>query len=807
MDTLRQDIRYGLRSMRRSRGFTLTVLLTLGVGIGANTAIFSFVDAMLLRPLPYPDPNRMVMVWEDFSASGGPEREWFTPPDLRDLRERSTTLDAVSGLVNWGPSLTGAGDPEVLMGSLVQANWFDFVAVAPERGRAFLPEDEQGDGRVVILSQGLWQRRFGGDESIVGRDIQLNGEAYRVVGVMPAGFSAPFLQTDIWGPLTTETFGTGCTTSRSCYVVRVLARMREGVTDDAVRNDLAVLATAIREEAPGEKQGMAFRVDSLRDQLTSNVRPALWALLGAVGLLLLVACVNIANLLLAKGAAREREMAVRTAIGARSRTILRQLLVESALLGLAGGLVGILLSLWGVSLLRGMSPAGTPRLDEVAVDGRILLFAISLSLLTSVLFGLAPALQLARTDLARVLREAGSIRGSRARKRLRGGLVVAEMALALTLLAGAGLLLRSFARLQSVDPGFNPENVLAVSIAFPRSRYEEPAKTNAAVSLLIERLSTRSGVEAVGGTTIIPLNPGDNDVSFLIEGQPAPQDRTEVPVAWYRQITPGYFDAIGMRLQRGRGFTPEDRAGSMPVAIINETLARRHWLGGDAIGQRITSDPDEPWTTIVGVVADTRHTGPDQPTRGELFLPLAQQPARFITLAVRTAGDPLALVPAVRAEVSAIDPDLPLGRTTTMEEALDQAVALPRLYLSFFAFFAAVALVLAGVGLYGVVSQTVAQRTSEIGVRMALGAGARDVARLVLGQALTLVMLGVVAGTALALSLSRSLSRLLFDVSSTDPATFVTIVIVLAAVALVASWLPARRATRVDPLHALRGDV
>ena len=808
MDALRQNLRYALRTMRRSPGFTLTVLLTLGIGIGANTAIFSFVDTLLLRPLPYEDPDRIVMVWEDFGSTGGPEQEWFTPPDFRDV-QAATSLEAVAGLVNWGPSLTGEGEPERLVGATVSPAWFDVVRVNPALGRAFRAEEDRGDGRVVVLSHALWQRRFGGEVGVVGRTVQLNGVAHEVVGVMPEDFAPPFMVgTELWRPFTSTSFSEGCMNSRGCYVMRTIARIRADVSLEQVQAELDGIAAAIREQAPGDKAGMALDAVRLQDQVTGPVQPALLALMGAVGLLLLIACVNIANLLLARSASREREVAVRTAIGARRGAILRQLLVESGVLGLSGGAVGILLSLWGVQLLRGMSPAGTPRLEDVAVDGRVLLFALALSLLTGVLFGLAPAAQLVRTDLSRALREAAGPRTSGSRRRMRSALVVVELAIAMTLLAGAGLLMRSFLHIQAVDPGFQPENVLVANIALPASRYPDAARSAALFEELANGLAARDGIVAAGASTIVPLSGGDTDVGFVIEGRPLPQSNVDAPTAWYRQVTPGYLEAMGIRLLRGRGIEATDRPGTPQVGLVNETLARRLWPQGDAIGARISAEgPDGPWTTIVGIVGDVRQLGPDQPARGELFLPLAQVPSGGTALVVRTTGDPLAALPAVRAAVRDIDPDVPVANITTMDEAMRQATALPRLYISFFGFFALVALVLAAIGIYGVTSYAVSQRTPEIGVRMALGAAAGDVLRLVLGQALVLVGAGLLTGLVLALALSRLLTGLLFDLSPTDPVTFVVIGGILALVALVASWLPAHRATRVNPLRALRTDA
>lgn len=803
MDRLRVDLRFALRSVSRSPLFAFTVILTLGLGIGANTAIFSFVDALLLRSLPYPDSDRMVMVWQDFSATGGPEQEWFTPPDFEDLASSVPSIEAVTPLMGFGPNLTGAGDPERLTGLLVTPDYFTVVGTEPAIGRAFDALDAERDGRVVVLGHGLWQRRFGGDPGVVGSTIQLNDVAYTVVGVMPAGFRPPFAAAEIWRPYRREIFGGGC--GRGCYVMQVMARLRPGVTPQQASADLGVLARSIEEIAPGEKQGLILRAVPLRRQLAGQTRPALLALLGAVGLLLLVACVNIANLLLARATGREREMAVRTAIGANRPALFQLLLTESAVLGLAGGAAGILVAFWGVDVLVAMSPPGTPRLDEVAMNARAFGFAGAAALTTALLFGLVPAIQLSATGVTETLRETGGSRAGAGRRRVRGALVVAETAIALTLLVGAGLLMRSFLRLQAVDAGFDAANALAVPVVLPSARYPDAAQQNEFYRELTERLSARPGVVAVGAASILPLTGDNTDVSFVAEGRPLPTSREEASAANYRSATPGYLPAMGIRLLRGRGILESDRAGAPLVAVINETMANRYWPGEDPVGVRFsTESTDGPWTTVVGVVADVHHDGLDLPVRPEMWVPVQQLPAAALTLVVRASGDPVDLLPSVRSEVRMLDPDLPLGAVSTLEQLVSQSVAVPRLFVAFFSFFAFVAVLLAAVGIYGVTAYTVGQRTQEIGVRIAFGADARGVVGMIVGQAMRIAAAGIIIGVLAALALSRTLASLLFDLSPTDPLTFMALVLLLSTVSLFACWLPARRAARVRPIEALR---
>jgi len=803
MDRRLADLRFALRSAVRSPLFALTVIATLGLGIGANTAIFSFVDALLIRSLPYPDPGRMAVVWQDFSASGGPAQEWFTPPDYEDLVENATTLEASSPLRGFQANLTGAGEPERLQGLAVTPGYFEVAGVRPAVGRAFDARETAADARVLVISHDLWMRRFAGDPAAVGRAIELNGTSWMVVGVMPRGFRPPFAPADAWRPYRREQFGAGC--GRSCYVMQVIARVRPGASPEQVAADLGRLSDYIIARAPAAKAGLRLRAVPLQAQLAGPTGPALFALLGAVGLLLLVACVNIANLLLARAGGREREMAIRTAIGASRGSLLGQLLSESVVLGMAGGAAGVLLAYWGVDLLIAMSPPGTPRLDEVAMDGRALGFAAATSILTALLFGLVPALHLSGTGVADSLREAGGMRAGTGRRRIRSLFVVAETAIALTLLAGAGLLMRSFLRLQAVDAGFDASHALTVPLILPQARYPGPAQRDEFWGRLVDRLGARPGVTAAAGVSVLPLSGTNTDIDVNIEGRPPATTREDQTVANYRSVTPGFIEAMGMRLLRGRGITPADRADAAGVAVINETMAARWWPGEDAIGKRFSSDsPDGPWLTVVGMVADVHHDGLDQPVRPEMWLPVEQVPDPGLTLVVRTDGDPLDIVPVARAEVRSLDPELPLGQVSTLDRLVADSVAVPRLFVAFFGFFALVAMLLAAVGIYGVTAYTVGQRTQEIGVRIALGADARVVVGMIVGQAMRVAAAGIAIGVAGALALSRSLRSLLFELSPTDPATFIGIVALLAVVSFLACWLPARRAAGVRPVEALR---
>jgi putative ABC transport system permease protein len=693
-----------------------------------------------------------------------------------------------------------------LTGLIVSTDYFRVTGVAPAIGRGFAADDATGDGRTVVISHALWQRAFGGDRAIVGRTVMLSGTEYQVIGIMPAGFRAPFQAADIFRPYTTDTFGAGCRGSRGCYVLQVLARMRADVPVEQGMSDIAAVGAAVRERAADQKQGMVFRTVPLKEQLTGTVEPALIALLAAVGLLLLIACVNVANLLLARAAGREREIAVRTAIGASRSTLLRQLLTESVMVGLLGGAAGVLIAFWGVDLLVLMSPPGTPRIEDVAVNGRALGVALLLAISTGLLFGLVPALHLARLDIGATLKEAGALREGVRRRRARSALVVAETAIALTLLAGAGLMMRSFLQLQAVDPGFEPRDAATLQVLLPAARYPEAVHLDQFRDAIEQRIAAKPGVVAVGGATLLPLSGTTSDTDFMIEGQPAPT-AGNAPVVHFRSVTPGYFTAMGMTLLRGRTLTDQDRSDAPGVVVINQTMADRYWPGENAIGKRITtSSPEGPWTTVVGVVRDMRHFGLDAPVRPEMYLPYAQVSARQYNIVVRTRDRAAEILPVVRTELRALDPDLPVTGMQTLETIVGQSVAMPRLFVSFFGFFAAVALLLAGIGIYGVTAHAVSQRTQEIGVRIALGADRREVMVMIVGQSMKVAAAGLAIGIVAALLLARLLGSLLFELSPYDPVTFVTIALLLATVAFAASFTPARRAATVDPVKALRRD-
>jgi predicted permease len=808
VDHFRQDIRYALRTWVRNPLFAITIVLTLGLGIGANTAIFSFVDTMLLRPLPYPDPDDVVVVWQDFSATGGPEQEWFTPPDYADLVAQAGTLEAVSTIAGWNPNLTGVEQAQRLSGLAVSPGYFTIAGTAPVLGRAFTDAESAAGAAVAVISDGLWRTTFGADPDILGSTIQLMGSPWTVVGVMPPEFEPPFQQADIWRPFTRDFFGPGCMESRACYVTQVLARLHQAVSIEQARMELAVFSAGLRESDPGEKAGVEVRIVPLREQLAGPVGPPLLALLGAVGLVLLIACVNVANLLLAKAARREREVAVRTAIGASRGTLFRQLLTESVLVGLAGGAAGVLVAFWGVDVLVAMSPPVAPRLAEVGVDLRGLGMAFTLSLATGLLFGLAPALHLSRVDVHESLKETSGGGGSRQRSRLRNILVAAEVAIAIMLLAGAGLMARSLLRLQAVDPGFDPSHAAAVQLLVPQASYAESDEANALYDALIGRLSSYPTVSAAGAVSILPMAGFTSDTGFLIEGRPLPPERAAQPVADYRSATPGYLEAAGLRLLRGRWLEASDRAGVGEVIVINESFARRYWPNEDAIGKRVSyRGPEGPYSTVVGIVADVRHRGLDQPTRPEMYMSYLQLPARQMYVVARTReSDAATVVAQIRSIVNDLDRDLPLAGQTTLDGLVGQSVAVPRLFVAFFGFFAFVALLLAAVGIYGVTAHAVSRRSREIGIRIALGADARRVVAWIVGQSMIVTLSGLAFGMLAALALAGSIGDLLFELSPTDPLTFATVAAILAAVALLASWVPARRAARLQPMTSLRSE-
>ncbi|HEU4508115.1 MAG TPA: ABC transporter permease [Pyrinomonadaceae bacterium] len=806
IEMLWQDLRYGLRMLARNRGFTVVAVIALAVGIGANSAIFSVVNTVLLRPLPYTDPDRLVMVWEEGTPDGFPINSASAANyiDWRDQNQVFTDA-AVIGRVTF--NLTGAGEPERLDGRRVSANLFPLLGVQPHVGRTFsAEEDGPGANRVVMLSHALWQRRFGAQPDIVGKHLTLSGETYEVVGVMPPQFQFPSRNDQLWVPIA---FTPQQAANRGNNSFEVLARLKPGVTREQAEAEMDAIAARLQQQYPDVVKSKGCVVIPLHEQLVGDIKPALLILLGAVGFVLLVACANVANLLLARAAARHKEIALRLALGARRGRIVRQLMTESLLLSAMGGVVGLLLAIAGVSLLKTFIPDNTSQVTAVNVDANVLAFTLGVSLLTGLIFGLAPALQASRFNLNEALKEGGrdSSAGGHG-SHIRSLLVIAEVAVSLVLLIGAGLLIHSFVRLRSVDPGFRTDNLLTMRIALPKLKYPDHATRTAFHDELLRRVTAVPGVRSAAVTNWIPLTLQGDTFGVTVEGRPDPGAQN-MPDVVTRVVSFDYLNTMGIQLLRGRPFDhQQDKVDSPPVAIISETTARRLWPDEDPLGKRLKAggaDSDEPWIAVIGVAEDVRQFQLTAEPRLQMYLP-SVQPAFFVPghLVVRTDIDPMSLAGAVRQAVWEIDKDQPVSDVRSMDEIFAESIAHQRFSMLMLGVFAAVAMLLGTVGIYGVVSYTVAQRTHEIGVRMALGAGTGNVLSLIVGHALKLTLIGVLVGLPVAFVLSRLTESLLFGVTPTDPATFVAIPLMLIAAAALASYLPARRATRIDPVIALR---
>jgi putative ABC transport system permease protein len=804
------DLRYGMRSLVKQPGFTVVAVLTLTLGIGANTAIFSVVNAVLLRPLPYRDAERLV-VPVSVNPSRGIEDGSISYADYLDWK-RENIFAAVASLDNTNTHADlsgGTGEPERVGMAVVTEDYFAVLAVTPLLGRAFQPDDYStpGPARALVISDTLWQRYYGGDPQIIGRNIYLNGRPYPVVGVVPKTAVWPN-DRDIFVPLAVGPNPDASLLRRDNMIFLGLARLKTDTPIEQTNAALATIARRLEQDHPESRKGWSNSATPLLDHVVGKqLRASLLVLLAAVGLVLLIACINVANLLLARAAVRAREMAIRLAVGAGRLRLIRQLLTESLLLALLGGGLGFLLAIWGVELLKSFAPADTPRLAEIKVNAGMLVFTLVVTLITALLCGLMPAWQATRSDLNYTLKEASrSTAGGPRGRRWRAALVVAEMALSLMLLVGAGLMIRSFARVQQIDPGLKPEALLTMEITAARVRYPDEARVLAFYRELVERVKATPGVESAAVSSALPLGGGGFYLGrvFLAEGQPEPPAGADAEGQW-NVISPGYFKTMGTRLIKGRDFDEHDTPESNPVIILNESLARKIFPNEDPLGKRIRSWRDEnKLREIVGVVADVRYFGREDEPRGLVYVPHTQNSWRAMALNVRTQSEPSAVVGAIRNQIKAVDKDLAVANIKTMSSILANSVAPRSWSMLLLTVFAGAAATLAAIGIYGVLSYVVAQRVGEIGVRLALGAQATDVFKLMIGQGMRLALIGVVLGLALSVALTRLMKSLLYGVSATDPLTFAGVALLLALVALVACWVPARRATKIDPLIALR---
>jgi putative ABC transport system permease protein len=812
MGALLFDLRYAARRLRHSPGFTLVVVLTLALGIGANSAIFSVINTVLLRQLPYRDPGRLVTIYHYY-----PSLKMEAPvsaPGFKAYRDRTHDFAGLAVESQWNVNLTGIGEPERLAGTKVSAQFFSTLGVAPLYGRVFrAEEDAMGHEHEVVLSYGLWQRDFGGEPSVIGKQASLNGETYDIVGVMPASFVDPWGKlTEIWSPIALNP-ALFVPNNYTNEFMPLTARLKPGVTVEQAVRDMAAFAEQLKKEYPNQFSARwTLEVKTLDEVNTGPVRPALLVLLGAVGFVLLIACANVANLMLARAAARHKEVAIRTALGADRWSLVRQLLAESVLLSVIGGAVGLLLAGVSIQGLVAMNPGNIPGIRDLAIDERVVLFTLVISLVTGVLFGLVPALHTSHENLHGTLKEGGrSGTADRAGQLTRRVLVVAEVALALALLTGGGLLLKSFERLQGVDPGFNPRNVLTFGLALPAARYPNDTAQAAFFNAAIARMAQVPGVKAVGATSVMPFGGGWSTSSFNVEGFVVPPN-TNSPWGDTRIVAGGFFAALQVPLLRGRVFNDGDAITSPRVAVVDDEFVRRFYKPGDEpIGKRVYFGPvaatdSTKYITIVGVVGHTKHEGLDATPRVQLYLDESQAASNLnsMQVAVRTSGDPRTYVSAIRSAIHEIDRDMPMSKVNTLDVLVENSMGQRRLSTVLLGVFAGLALLLASIGIYGVMSYTVAQRTRELGVRVALGATRHSVLGLVMRQGVTIALIGVAVGLCGAFGLTRLIATQLFDVKATDPATFATVTVVLLLVAVVATLVPALRATRVDPITALR---
>ena len=795
MTSLWQDIRYALRVLDRSRGFSAVAIVCLALGVGANTAIFSVVNTVLLRPLPFFDAGRLAMVRE--VSPDGASNLSVSPEHYVEWKDRAQSVESIAAYAAWNPNLTGVDEPERLAGLRATADLFRVLGVPPVSGRAWTREDEEKRERLVVVSYSFWLRRFGGDPGILGRSLRLDGESYRVAGIMPPNFRFPQRDVEVWAPMAVD-----ATRYRGEHNLQVVLRRQADSSWDQARAECTVLMQRMLERERASARTWIAELTPLRDWYASGSQRTLWLLLGTVGLVLLMACANVANLLLAHGAAREQEMTIRSSLGATRGRLIAQLLTESVCLGVLGGGLGLVLSEWGRDGLLALLPGGLAfHFGSVAVDWRVLIFTLTLSLASALICGVVPALQMSHPNLTP---HAATARASASR--LRGWLLVSETALALILLAGAGLLIRSFALLYQVDPGFAVDNVLTARINLPASRYNDQQMA-AFFEQAQDRLAGQPGVRASAAVTNLPLSGSNNGGYITFEGRPAPPPGADTPSANRMIVTHGYFETLQIRFREGRTFTRQDRAGALPVVIVNEAMAKLYWPGESPVGRRIkrgTPNAKFPWMTVVGVIADVKHGGMMTETGPTVFLPYPQMPERGMTLVVRGDTHPEALAGPVRAVIRAIDPDQPVAAIRTFRDVYWGSLAPRGMALVWMGIFAALALILAATGIYGVVAASVARRTREFGIRMALGAGRPDLLRMALRQAMMPVLTGVALGLAGAAALTSLLEGLIYGITAQDLPTFACAAVLLMLIALAASYIPARRAVALDPVAALR---
>jgi putative ABC transport system permease protein len=796
------DLKFAFRQLLKNPGFTAVAVLTLALGIGANTAVFSVFHAAMLKPLPYPDPDRLVTL-TDWHKKGYTRGTSY--PNFVDLRAQNTVCEEMAALSNTAYNLAGDGEPERVLAQRISAGFFPLLGVNPMMGRWFQPEDDRlNAARVAIISHGLWQRRFSGRADILGRAVILNEQIYTIVGIMPADFrtvTGNLYQSvdrprEVWTPLATDTTASG----RGTVFLRMIGRLKPGITIDAAASELNTIAERLAQQFPNNNAGFGVRVRGMHRDLGEEIWPAVWILMGAVVILLAIACANVANLFLVRAAARAGEMTVRAALGASRSRIVRQLLTESALIAFTGGILGTILAWTGVDMLRRLVASGAIPIHVTNVNLVVLGFTLAISLGAGFIFGLAPALHAAKVNLNDALKGAARATGASARSRLRNVFVVAEVAFALTLLAGAGLVVKSLGHLLRVNPGFRPENLLTMRVHLPGAKYDEPMKSRVFYDALLERLQALPGVESVGAVSDLPMSGNISTSDFRIEGKPSSPG--EMIYTDFQVATADYFSAMGISLLKGRLFSEQDHGQARAVALINEHMASKFWPSEDAIGQRIRIGGQR--YEIIGVVGNVRHFGLSAAMRAETYVPHTQRAARSMMLAIRAKTDPMTLARDVRAQVTQLDPNLPLADVRTLKASVAGTTAEFRTITMLLSSFAFAALALAGLGLYGVISYSVAQRTREFGIRLSLGAQRGDVRFLVVRQGVVLTLIGLAIGLAVSFASGRVLTSLLYEVKATDPLTFATVSVVLVAIALVASLIPARRATRIHPMEALR---